>query len=126
MSKRMKIGVAATIIIVAAILAVGLVVAGKDYVSPEGVWNLAGGEAYEALAGAAEMTFEFKDRDDLIVTVTAQDTTETVTGRWDVVIDELFLTLDGETTVCDYEIVGDTLTIINEEGSAMILTRAEE
>lgn len=126
MSIRMKIGTAVTIVVVVAILAVGLIVANKNYVSPEGKWQLNGGEAYEALMGAADMTFEFKARDDLFVTVATEETSETVAGRWDVVIDELHITLDGETTVCEYEIVDDTLTITNEDGSTMIFNRAAE
>jgi len=126
MSIKMKIAVTATIIVVVAILAVGLIMANKNYVSPEGKWQLNGGEAYEALMGMADMTFEFKGRDDLLVTVETEETSETVTGRWDVVIDELHIKLDGETTVCDYEIVDDTLTMINEDGSTMIFTRAAE
>jgi len=124
MTKKMKIGMAATIIVVMAILAVGLVAASKNYVSPEGKWQLTGGEAYEALEGMTKVTYEFRTFKKLLVTVETEGTSETVTGSWDVEIYDLHIKLDGETTVCDYEVADDTLTIVNEDGSTMVFTRA--
>lgn len=126
MSIKRKIALAAVLLVAAAGLIAGLIIASRDYVSPEGTWNLTGGEAYDALMGIADMTFEFKPYKYLSVTVTTPDSAETIEGNWDVEIFDLHIKLEGETTVFDYEVSGDTLTITNEDGSTMIFTRAAE
>lgn len=95
-----------------------------DDVNPiVGTWAIT--ESAEGIEISLEATFEENNRGTMVATVSfaGESASENSSFSWSTDGDQLTMTMDGETEVSTYIIVGNTLTITDGEGEITILTR---
>lgn len=86
----------------------------------EGSWKLTGGSAVEALYGysgatlqsmGAEVIFDFRDDDVLVIRMSGGASPTEITGAWTADGDTMTITLDGAVTVCAWSVIDENLSL---------------
>ena len=97
---------------------------GGDDVNPIiGTWALS--ESAEGIEISLEATFNENNKGTMVATLSfaGESASENSSFSWSTDGDQLTITMDGETEVSTYFIIGNTLTITDDEGEITILTR---
>ena len=95
-----------------------------DDVNPiVGTWAIT--ESAEGIEISLEATFQENNKGTMMATVSfgGESASENSTFSWSTEGDQLTMTMDGETEVSTFVIVGNKLTITDSEGDITILTR---
>lgn len=97
---------------------------GGDDVNPIiGTWALS--ESAEGIEISLEATFHENNNGTMVATVSfaGESASDSSSFTWSTNGDELTMTMEGETEVSTYFIVGNKLTITDDEGEVTVLTR---
>ena len=107
------------------VMALALTACGK--VKLDGKWKVTGGSLIDGLlsetgvdsmeAIGMELTYEFKDDNVIISTVTLLGSSESNEGTYEIEDDKILITFDGETNDFFFELENDTLTIFEDDYS---------
>ena len=83
-------------------------------------------ESAEGIEISLEATFHENNKGTMVATVSfaGESASENSSFSWSTEGDQLTMTMEGETEVSTYLIVGNKLTITDDEGEITVLTRA--
>jgi hypothetical protein len=88
-----------------------------------GTWGMS--ESEDGITISISATFTENNKGTMVTTVTfeGETATETTSFTWSTSGDQLTVVMDGETMITTYSISGNKLTITDDEGFEVVLTR---